>query len=579
MRNAMRVRRYAGDMKRVLRSGVVMGMLVSFLAGAAMAGDDMRVNVTAISSGLGLADVVVESGSAVEVRRADGSVIRCVMMEMDGAAHARVMVSEGDAAVRVVRDGTVGGWQHLKTQAAMQTPDWAKGATWYQIFPERFANGNEANDPGKSSSRAVGASDVVMKQWESAWYPGDMREEANIVAFGREVFKRRYGGDLEGVVAKLDHLRSLGVNAIYLNPIFDAQSLHKYDARDFRHVDPTLAGDGTVAKETGDPHEVTTWAWTSADRYFVDVLLPACKKRGIRVVIDGVFNHVGREHWAFQDVVKRGRSSAYADWFVCEFDHEGKLTGWQAWDKKDGWLPEFRQVKGGLSRDRDETVVRGDLNSGAKKHILDITRRWMDPNGDGDGSEADDDLGALVENVQLALEKAEKKCFLAGEGFYQILGFIQGCLRDFHGKILDLASGEVWGTGIPVDMLGEHRVAIEVEVGTEGSARNHARQPVDVVGPHFMVGNGINRRPDRKGFVGFDEGSGEGIGCENGAVEAVAIDELKMEFSTGLDSVRCDPDLFLGLTHGAFVRFLAEFDAAAGGVDFSGPETALFTNE
>ncbi len=367
-----------------------MGMLVSFLAGAAMAGDDMRVNVTAISSGLGLADVVVESGSAVEVRRADGSVIRCVMMEMDGAAHARVMVSEGDAAVRVVRDGTVGEWQHLKTQAAMQTPDWAKGATWYQIFPERFANGNEANDPGKISRGVDGAGDVVLKQWESAWYPGDMREEANIAAFGREVFKRRYGGDLEGVVAKLDHLRSLGVNAIYLNPIFDAQSLHKYDARDFRHVDPTLAGDGTVAKETGDPHEVTTWAWTSADRYFVDVFLPACKKRGIRVVIDGVFNHVGREHWAFQDVVKRGRSSAYADWFVCEFDHEGKLTGWQAWDKKDGWLPEFRQVKGGLSRDRDETVVRGDLNSGAKKHILDITRRWMDPNGDGDGSDGVD---------------------------------------------------------------------------------------------------------------------------------------------------------------------------------------------
>jgi hypothetical protein len=62
-------------------------------------------------------------------------------------------------------------------------------------------------------------------------------------------------------------------------------------------------------------------------------------------------------------------------------------------------------------------------------------------------------------------------------------------------------------------------------------------------------------------------------------VEAVAVDELEMEFSTGLDSVRCDADLFLGLTHGAFVRFLAGFDAAAGGVDFSGPETALFTDE
>ncbi len=340
----------------------------------------MRVNVTAISSGLGLADVEVDAGHAVEVRRADGVVTRCVMIEGEGVARARVMAP--DAVIRVVGGGVAGEWQHLDTRAALETPDWAKGATWYQIFPERFANGNAGNDPR--------GGDVIAKAWKSAWYPGDMREEENIAAFGREVFKRRYGGDLEGVVAHLDHLQSLGVNAIYLNPIFDAESLHKYDASDYRHVDPTLAGDGVRAIESGDPHEVSTWTWTSADRYFVEVFLPACKQRGMRVVIDGVFNHVGRKHWAFQDVVKKGRSSAYADWFVCEFDDEGKLTGWQAWDRKDGWLPEFRQVKGGSGAERDETVVKGDLNAGAKKHILDITRRWMDPNGDGDPSDGVD---------------------------------------------------------------------------------------------------------------------------------------------------------------------------------------------
>jgi cyclomaltodextrinase len=334
----------------------------------------MRVNVTPISSGLGLADVEVDAGHVVEVRGADGVVVRCAMSDVDGAARARVMAR--DAVIRVVGGGLTGEWQHLETRAAMETPDWAKGATWYQLFPERFANGNAANDPR--------GGDVIAKEWTSAWYPGNMREEANIAAFGREVFKRRYGGDLEGVVEHLDHLQALGVNAIYLNPLFDAESLHKYDASDYRHVDPTLAGDGVRASETGDPHEVSTWTWTSADRYFVEVFLPACKQRGMRVVIDGVFNHVGRKHWAFQDVVKNGRSSAYADWFVCEFDDEGKLTGWQAWDRKDGWLPEFRQVKGGSGADRDETVAKGDLNAGAKKHILDITRRWMDPNGDGD---------------------------------------------------------------------------------------------------------------------------------------------------------------------------------------------------
>jgi hypothetical protein len=128
-------------------------------------------------------------------------------------------------------------------------------------------------------------------------------------------------------------------------------------------------------------------------------------------------------------------------------------------------------------------------------------------------------------------------------------------------------------------MLREHLVAIEVEVGTERSARNHARQPVDVVGPHFVVGNPINRRPDRKGFVGFDEGAGEGIGYEHGAMKTIAVNELKMEFSTGLDSVRRDADFFLGLTHGAIVWFLAGFDAAAGGVDFTRAETAFFADE
>jgi cyclomaltodextrinase / maltogenic alpha-amylase / neopullulanase len=347
---------------------------------------EFNMHVTPISHNLGMADITVRADERVHVRRADGSTFAAHTIKQGERATARVMVGAGPASFRVIpadaSDVSSIPWQHLETRPALHTPDWAKGATWYQIFPERFANANPANDPR--------GPDIVPKAWNSPWYPGDMRVDANIKRFGSEVFKRRYGGDLEGVVAHLDHLQSLGITAIYLNPLFVAQSLHKYDTADYRHIDHTLAGDGTAAAAKGDPLDPSTWTFTSADRYFIDVFLPACKRRNIRVIIDGVFNHVGRTHWAFQDVQQRGIASPFADWFVCEFDDRGTLKHWQAWDRKDGWLPEFRQIKGGKGLDRGTTVAKGDLNAGAKKHIIDITRRWMDPNNDGDPSDGVD---------------------------------------------------------------------------------------------------------------------------------------------------------------------------------------------
>lgn len=273
------------------------------------------------------------------------------------------------------------------------TPDWAIGAVWYQIFPERFRNGNPQNDPRTP--------DVYPTPWTADWYAVDPAEEAAWrKRTGRAadapipsrkggpiynwIYERRYGGDLQGIVEKLDELKDLGVTAIYLNPIFQAHSSHKYDATDHRHIDINLAWpagnepphDWTpIASETEGP---ATWTWTPADRYFVDVFVPECKKRGLRLILDGVWNHCGRRHFAFQDVQKNGDKSPYKDWFTCTFDADGKLKTWKAWDGPSGWLPAFRQTP------------EGDLVQPVKDYVYGVTRRWMDPNGDGDPSDGID---------------------------------------------------------------------------------------------------------------------------------------------------------------------------------------------
>lgn len=271
-------------------------------------------------------------------------------------------------------------------------PEWAQGAVWYQVFPERFANGNPLND-----STTPG---IFEPDWTSDFYATSTLElesaRAAGVAWDREgrVFGarsdvasvipfRRYGGDLQGVVARLDELKDLGVSVLYFSPIFQARSEHKYETSDHRHVDESLGNLGPARpvwqpdlRETADP---ATWQWTEADRYFLDVVLPEAKSRGFRVVIDGVWNHVGTQHWAFADVFKNGRSSPYADWFRCEFTDDGHILSWVGWPSRmNGDLPQFRQ-----------TEAR-DLAPGPKAHVLAVTRRWMDPNNDGDPSDGID---------------------------------------------------------------------------------------------------------------------------------------------------------------------------------------------
>jgi len=312
---------------------------------------------------------------------------------------ARIMSGRPEVRYSILlRDGDV---EHVmrdlratvRVDPKLDLPAWAMGATWYQIFPERFRNGNPLNDqhgPGVFGMTwtadwykpAPGEAESWAKQWLK---PGQSMPERTGGEIYNYIWDRRYGGDLQGVVEKLDELRALGVTAIYLNPVFEAQSMHKYDATDFRHIDDNFAlpkSEGRVAPDPfafveGETEDPATWTWTPADRYFIDEFLPACRRAGIRVVIDGVFNHTGRPFWAFADIEKHGINSAYKDWFFCEFDEQGRLKSWQSWFDT-GSLPKFRQES------------NGDLVAPVKKHIFDITRRWMDPNGDGDPSDGVD---------------------------------------------------------------------------------------------------------------------------------------------------------------------------------------------
>ena len=143
----------------------------------------------------------------------------------------------------------------LKKQA-----EWAKGLVWYQIFPERFRNGDTGNDPTVSEvPEAEGHPDWQVHPWTSDWYamqPWEKAQEDTFYAFPI-VFARRYGGDLVGVIEKLDYLKDLGVDGIYFNPVFEAESLHKYDGASFHHIDDNFGPDPTGDRKTLAEADVT----------------------------------------------------------------------------------------------------------------------------------------------------------------------------------------------------------------------------------------------------------------------------------------------------------------------------------
>ena len=249
----------------------------------------------------------------------------------------KFIVGDGDTAKYYVEDGyegktgTVGDKNGLFFQLTVydkdyQTPDWMKEAVVYQIFPDRFNNGNTSNDDAKTNARGEEPIEVP-ESWNSL--PDNPRlGEKNMSDIdggysGDGIWSNDFfGGDIKGIQEKLDYLQGLGVNTLYLNPISMAASNHKYDATDYKSLDPMF---GTEEEFKSFTKEL--------------------KSRGMHLIVDGVFNHVGDDSIYFDRYGKYDTVGAYEYWeYVYDKMNNEGLTEETAMTKADDYFVKSGQV-------------------------------------------------------------------------------------------------------------------------------------------------------------------------------------------------------------------------------------------
>lgn len=260
-----------------------------------------------------------------------------------------------------------------------KTPDWAKGAVIYQIYVDRFYNGNKRNNVVDSEYSYIGEHVKEVKDWNK--YPATM---------GVREF---YGGDLQGVLEKLDYLQELGVEVIYLNPIFVSPSNHKYDTQDYDHIDPhftMIKNDGgeILAEGDNDNAHATKYIKRVVDRdnleasneFFAD-FMEKVHARGMKVILDGVFNHCGSfNKWMDKERIYEkdpsyspgayvAEDSPYHTFFKFldggEWPYNGNYNGWWGHDT----LPK-------LNYEESEKLMT---------YIMRIAKKWISPPYNVDG--------------------------------------------------------------------------------------------------------------------------------------------------------------------------------------------------
>lgn len=242
--------------------------------------------------------------------------------------------------IGVMRD--LNPFYNFQIMPGFKTPQWAKGAVMYQIFVDRFCNGDKINDVLTNEYAYIGQHVERVEEWDSRPNEMDVR--------------RFYGGDLQGVMDKLDYLQDLGVDVIYFNPLFVSPSNHKYDIQDYDYIDPhigRITDDGGSLLDEGDNDN------TKASRYikrvtgknnleagneFFAQLVSEVHRRNMKVIIDGVFNHCGsfnkwldREHiyYASEENYEKGayvdRNSPYHDFFKFYGDTWPDNNSYDSW--------------------------------------------------------------------------------------------------------------------------------------------------------------------------------------------------------------------------------------------------------
>ncbi len=270
-------------------------------------------------------------------------------------------------------------WEYaFRIMPGFKTPDWAKGAVIYQIFVDRFCNGSRENDVQDGEYLYVDGKPVRrVEDWYQ--YP----EALDVNNF--------YGGDLQGVLQKLDYFKSLGVGAIYFNPLFVSPSNHKYDSQDYDYIDPHFARiindtDWTAAQGMTNRDarkyvtRVTDMVNLEASNAFFAELVAAAHEKGIRVILDGVFNHCGSfNKWMDRERIYEGQAgyadgayiseeSPYHDFFKF---HGGQ---WPYNNHYDGWWGYETLPKLNYEESRE-----------LYQYIMGIGRKWVSPPYDVDG--------------------------------------------------------------------------------------------------------------------------------------------------------------------------------------------------
>ncbi|MFI3236516.1 MAG: glycoside hydrolase family 13 protein [Lachnospiraceae bacterium] len=268
----------------------------------------------------------------------------------------------------------------FKIYPGFNTPKWAKGAVMYQLYVDRFYNGDKSNDVLSKEYYYIDDYVTRVEKWDK--YPASM---------GVREF---YGGDLQGVLDKMDYLEGLGIDAIYFNPLFVSPSNHKYDIQDYDYIDPHIGkivdekgeilSDGTVENRFATKYinRVTNKANLEASNALFAQVVEEAHKRGIKVILDGVFNHCGSfNKWIDKERIyenaegyKKGayitKDSPYHDYF--KFYDKG--SDWPYNEDYDGWWGHNTLPK--LNYEESKTL---------ESYILYIAKKWVSPPYNVDG--------------------------------------------------------------------------------------------------------------------------------------------------------------------------------------------------